>query len=109
MNIEEYKKIRNELRDELNLKIEECNTKLHLIRLQYVEENKKFNIGDYLYNTCGMIKVDEINYKIFFDNIEITYSGYKYYKKKGVIFKTKYYNKTKTTMSESNNLQLLKM
>lgn len=99
MNIENYKKIENEI----------CNShklELHILRTEYVEKNKKFNVGDFVYNVTGIIKVDKINYEIFFDNIEIVYSGYRYKKVNNEILRTK--DKKISSMWESHNLKLLR-
>ena len=63
MNIEDYKKIENEICDSYKLE-------LHKLRTEYVEKNKKFNIGDFVFNVTGIIKVDKVSYERFFDNIE---------------------------------------
>ena len=91
---------------EYQSKVKELNTKynsdLHNLCMEYVNTNKKYNIGDYLYNITGIIKVKSISYtKDRYDNIEITYSGYKYKKEKGVLVKNKLYNTNPETKTES--------
>lgn len=99
MNIEDYKKIENEICDSHKLE-------LHKLRTEYVEKNKKFNIGDFVFNVTGIIKINKINYEIFFNNIEIVYSGYRYKKVKNEISRTK--DKKISSMWESRNLKLLR-
>ncbi|MCK9416807.1 hypothetical protein M0Q97_09140 [Candidatus Dojkabacteria bacterium] len=98
MNIENYKKIENEIYDSHKLE-------LHKLRTEYVEKNKKFNVGDFVFNVTGIIKVDKVSYEIFFDNIDIVYSGYRYKKVKNEISRTK--DKKISYMWESHNLKLL--
>lgn len=99
MNIEEYKKIENEIN-------EECKLKLHKLRNEYVDKNKKFNIGNFVFNVTGIIKVEKVSYEIFFDGIEVVYSGYRYKKNNGELTRT---NDNKiSSMWESHNLKLLR-
>lgn len=96
--IEEYKRLENEF-------YEEYKIKLHKLRTKYIEKNKKFNIGDYIYNITGIIKVDSIGYDIFGGCIEIKYSGYKYKKYKGKLSRTK--DMKIFSIWESYNVKLL--
>ena len=98
MNIENYRKIENEINEEYKLKI-------HRLRNEYVESNKKFNIGDFVFNVTGIIKVDKIGHEKFFNNIEIVYTGYRYRKVKGEFIRTKG-NKI-SSMYESHELKLM--
>lgn len=82
MSIEKYRL------DEAALKAE-YELKLHELRRNYVEQNKKYNIGDYIYDITGIIKINSVGYKAFNHNIEIIYYGYKYKKIKGVVSRTK--------------------
>jgi hypothetical protein len=43
MNIEDYKKIETQICDSHKLE-------LHKLRAEYVKRNKKFNIGDFVFN-----------------------------------------------------------
>lgn len=81
MNIAEYKKLENEINEEYKLK-------LHKLRNDYVDKNKKYNIGDYVFNVTGIIKVENVSYKISFNNIEVVYSGHRYKKWNGVLSRT---------------------
>ena len=99
MDIEDYKKIENEI-DDLH-KLE-----LNKLRTEYVEKNKKFNIGDFVFNVTGIIKVDKVSYEIFLGSIEIVYYGYRYKKVKGELSRTK--DKKISSMWESHNLKLLR-
>lgn len=99
MKIEEYN-------HRVKIITDEYYSKLHRLKCDYVECNRKFNKGDFVYNVTGIIKVDKIGFEVFGDNIEITYTGYRYKKVKGILHRTK--DNKVTTMWESNNLQLIK-
>lgn len=62
---------------------------LHIIRTQFVERNKEFNIGDFIGNVTGIIKVERISYRIFYDTIDVEYHGYRYKKHHGELLRTK--------------------
>lgn len=62
---------------------------LHLLRLQYVEENADFKIGDFIGNVTGIIKVERIGYDMMGGVPTIVYHGYRYKKVKGVLSRTK--------------------
>lgn len=98
MNKEDYRKREDDL-------YTQYKTELHKLRTEYVENNKKFNIGDFVFNVTGIIKVERIGYVMFFDNTEIVYYGYRYRKVKGENLRTK--DKVISSLSESNNLKLL--
>lgn len=99
MNISEYRRIEHEINDE-------CKLKLHMLRKDNVESNRKFNVGDYVFNVTGIIKVEKIGYDIFLDNIEIIYYGYKYKNIKGELTRTK--NNKLISMFESHSLKILR-
>ncbi len=98
MNIADYIKLENEINEEYKLK-------LHKLRKVYVDKNKKYNIGDFVFNVTGIIKVERISYEIFLNSIEIVYHGYRYKKNNNVLSRTK--NKKISSMRESHNLKLL--
>lgn len=100
MNIIEYRKMENKI-------YEEYRQKLHKLRTDYVENNKKFNIGDFIGNVTGIIKVERIGYRIFMEDesIEIIYYGYRYKKFKGNLCRTK--NNNISHLWESHNLELI--
>jgi len=93
MNISQYKKLENELN-------EECKLKLYKLRNEYVDKYKKYNIGDYIFNVTGIVKVETISCKNSFDNIEIVYSGHRYKKWNGVLSRTN--DKKISSMVESD-------
>jgi len=99
MKINDYKKIENEIYASHKLELDR-------LRTEYVETNKKFNIGDFVFNVTGIIKVDKVSYEIFFGDIEIVYFGYRYKKVKGKLSRTK--DKKISSMWESHNLKLLR-
>ncbi len=99
MNIEDYRNLENEIDEEHKLK-------LHRLRTEYVEKNRKLNVGDFVFNVTGIIKVNKVGYEIFFDNVEIVYSGYRYKNIKGELSRTK--DKKISSMWESHSLKLLR-
>jgi len=98
MNIDEYK----ELEDEL---LSKHRFELHKLRSDYVANNKKYSIGDFVYNVTGIIRVDSVGYRLFLGGIEIVYTGYRYKKQNGQISRTK--DKLMATLWESHKLKLL--
>ena len=82
MNREQYKLLEKEIFDE-------CDIKLHQLRKEYVEKNKKFNIGDFVGNITGIIKIDKIKYNILHDHVEIVYIGLRYKKINKQLLRTK--------------------
>lgn len=98
MNKEDYTKREHEL-------YTQYKTELHKLRTEYVEKNKKFNVGDFVFNVTGIIKVEHIGYVLFFDNVQIIYYGYRYRKVKGEILRTK--DNQISSLNESHNLKLL--
>jgi hypothetical protein len=86
--------------------IDEHQFKLHRLRCEYVETNKKFNVGDFIGNVTGIIKVEKISYVMFFNNVEIVYSGYRYKKVNGILSRTK--DKKICIMKRENHLKLIK-
>lgn len=98
MSISEYIKLENSLKTEY-----EYN--LHMLRLDYVEQNKKYSVGQFLYNSTGIIKVNYANYTILNNQLEIVYFGYKYKKIKNQLVRTK--DIKICGMCESHNLKLI--
>jgi len=98
MNIQEYKSLENEINKEYELKINQ-------LRNDYVEKNRKYNVGDFVYNVTGIIKIERVGYEVFWNNIEIVYYGYRYKKLKGELLRTK--DNKLSCISESNGLKLL--
>lgn len=62
---------------------------LHKLRLDYINRIAEFNVGDFIGNVTGIIKVEHIGYNMIFDKPEIVYYGYRYKKNKGVLSRTK--------------------
>jgi hypothetical protein len=58
----------------------------HELIMKYVQEHAKFKVGDFIGNITGCIKVETISYEWEkrWSLFEITYSGKKYKKVKGV-------------------------
>lgn len=69
--------------------LEDYQTKVHQLRLRYVNENAKFEVGDFIRNVTGIIKVENISYDIIKGDIEIVYNGYRYWPHAGVLKRTK--------------------
>lgn len=76
---------------------------------RYVEENARFKIGDIVGNVIGMLKVEEITYKVHekFQSIEIVYKGRRYKKNKGVLSPTKTNPSHEITDYNNNSLKLI--
>ena len=98
MNIDEYKNFEDEM-------LERHRFELHKLRSEYVATNKKFRIGDFVYNVTGIIRVESVSYKMFLGNIEIQYHGFRYKKQNGAVSRTK--DRLIATLLESNYLKLL--
>ena len=62
---------------------------LNRLRKKYVNENSKFNVGEFVGNVTGIIKVDTVHYTHFMNDIIITYKGLRYKKVKGKLYRTK--------------------
>jgi hypothetical protein len=73
---------------------------LNRLRKKYVNENSKFNVGEFVGNVTGIIKVDTIHYRHFMNDISITYKGLRYKKVKGKLYRTK--DNKPTVMVEDN-------
>lgn len=82
MNTDEYKV------KELVIK-QECENKLHELRMSFINENAEFKVGDYIGNVTGIIKISRIGYKLIRDIPNIIYNGYRYKKVKGILSRTK--------------------
>jgi hypothetical protein len=84
MKYEEYITIKNRLERAFNSNIFDLNK-------QYAHSLAKFKVGDFIYNTTGIIRVKEIRFETDEDNqvYRIVYRGTRYYKKKGKLIKTK--------------------
>jgi hypothetical protein len=100
MNEEKYRQLESEI-------LEDCQIKLRKLRLKYVEENRLYNIGDYVHNVTGIIKVEKISYSMFFNTVEIDYYGYRYKIVKGELSRTKCNKLSKLT--QGNYLKLLNL
>lgn len=99
MTLEEYVKKSQEI-------FKEYQSKLEKLREEYVIFNKKFNVGDFVYNTTGLIKVEHVTYEIDRDdNIIIIYIGHRYKNQNNVISRTK---EVKMTSMREENLKSLK-
>ena len=63
-------------------------SKIHQLRRVYTQQNKKYNIGDFLFNVTGIIKVERVGYEIFMDEIYIVYYGYRYKEQQSKLSRT---------------------
>lgn len=88
MKLEEYREAAQELRDTYF-------SDLHELKMQYVKDNCKFEVGDFVGNVTGIIKVERISYTDDMKDIEITYFGKRYKKVHGKLLRTKYSNISK--------------
>ena len=62
---------------------------LHERRLQYVLDNAKFKVGDFIGNVTGIIKVDRIGYDMVMGEPQIIYYGKRYKKRNFKLIRTK--------------------
>lgn len=90
MNNTEYQNELSVLVDSFNHVKQDHKRKIHELRLKYVSTNHLYNVGDYLYNVTGIIKVSKIDYVVYFNNnVGVTYTGLRYKRWKGVLSRTK--------------------
>jgi len=82
MTLEELNNIEKEAHETLK-------SALHKARTQYVLDNAKFKVGDYVRGITGIIKVESIKYDIVLGEIFIQYCGYKYWYKDKELVRTK--------------------
>ena len=82
MKLSEY-----EIREEEVVKKHELD--LHNLRMEYVVRNRICDIGYYVHNVTGIIKVTRIGYGIAFGVPYLKYYGYRYRKVKGELIRTK--------------------
>lgn len=70
--------------------------------LNYVKENARFSIGDYIGNVTGTILIENIGYEYSkkFKTLEITYIGKRYWKSKGEFILTKNQRRLTTLREE---------
>lgn len=69
MTEEEYKKAQKEIE-------KEKNEQLHKLRSKFVEENKKFSVGDIIRNQYTIIRVDKISYSTWYSDLpKVAYIG----------------------------------
>jgi hypothetical protein len=97
MDINQYGNRMDEIDKEYYEKIDNLNK-------EYIKDNAKFKIGDFIYNVTGIIKVEYIGLGISGNKPCIEYSGYKYRKEKGILYLTKTFNKYMTKLSNSLSL-----
>lgn len=75
---------------------------LHKARTQYVNDNARFKVGDYVRGITGIIKVESIKYYLFMGETHIEYCGYKYWYKDKQLVRTK--NKNIVCIVDYGNL-----
>jgi len=97
MTIDEYKDKLIEIESEAKVKVVKLNN-------QYVKENAEFEIGDFIYNVTGIIKIESIEYSNYHNYITIEYYGYRYKNWGGKLTRTKNRSLSKLV----HNLKLLK-
>ena len=92
---------------ELKNKIEtiewEAKNMIHEARKEFVEANKRFDVGDFVFNVTGIIKIDTISYQTFLGVTQVRYVGKRYRKAKGVLIRTKY--KYSDSFTDGDNLK----
>ena len=80
------------------------NAKIRDLRQKYIIDNAKFKVGDFVGNVTGIIKVEKIHSDLFRGDINIIYSGYRYKKIKGSLYRTK---DNKISNLNEDNLKLI--
>jgi hypothetical protein len=80
---------------------------LHKARTQYMNDNAKFKVGDYIKGITGIIKVESIRYYMCMGEIFIQYCGYKYWYKDKEIVRTK--QKNMSYLTDYGNLIKLEL
>lgn len=98
MDQEEFKKKEEEI-------LNHAQSEIRTLRANYIKDKSKFNVGDFIYNVTGIIKVDKITSERFLNDIEIIYQGYRYRKIKGELVRTK--SNSISSMWESHDLKSL--
>ena len=82
MTLNQYKAL-------VSLETEEYNIALRAIGDRFARENGKYNIGDYIYNVTGILKIEAIKCELFGETPNIKYFGYPYKKRMGKLSRTK--------------------
>jgi hypothetical protein len=82
----------------------ELHRKLYDLRMEYVHENAKFKIGDFIGNVTGIIRIQNVGYEVTNAHIEIKYSGYRYKKVNGELIRTK---DSKISTLREENIKLI--
>ncbi|MEK6828893.1 MAG: hypothetical protein AABY15_02120 [Nanoarchaeota archaeon] len=98
MNLKEYKEQELEIEKDYELR-------LHKLRKKYVEDKAEFKKGNFIFNVTGIIKIERVGYKMFFDTPEIVYYGYRYRKIGSSLLRTK----NKKISSLQHSLKLVKI
>jgi len=73
-------------------------------RLQYVLNNAKFKVGDFIRNVTGIIKVDRIDYDMMRGEPQIIYYGKRYKKLHGKLLRTK--DKKESSLRENSTRKI---
>ena len=55
----------------------DCTRLIESLHQEFIEENAKFKVGDFVRNVTGIIKIESIRYDQYSDG-GITYCGFKY-------------------------------
>ena len=78
-----------ELEEEYAELIKEYDLKKCKVVTKYVNKNTKFKKGDFVYCVLGVIKIENVKWSSFFEDIQISYEGPKYRRDKGKLIRTK--------------------
>jgi hypothetical protein len=88
----------NTYRSQVKGLILDKDSELKYLVIKYFEDKDKFNIGDYVYNSCGsIILINNIEYRYNSKEPYIEYAGYRYKRYKGSLIRTKNDKLTKLT------------
>ena len=72
--------------------LKEYNDSMYPLRQQFAIDNARFNVGDFVFNVTGIIKVDKIGFRLIgctSSSLEITYTGLRYKKEGDILSRTK--------------------
>ena len=95
-----------ELYEKEKLIVEQYQQQLHNLRMEYVQDNKEYNIGDYIQSLSGngIIKIDEIKYNDNMGMISVMYCGHGYHYIQGRLVRSE----NDKIICLSHNLELIK-
>ncbi len=72
--------------------VEQYEKELHELRMDYVDHNKEFEVGDYVHSRTNrkIIKINDIKYTINMGELLIMYCGFEYVYLQGQLLQNEY-------------------